>query len=262
METLLEIAKRLGIKPNPNMSDEEYRQITKRIVLELEDKYYKYSEFAGVPYSLDSAVYQVHKSVPRRWNKNDFEKNFNYVAKAEGFPRYSVHDQHGRMGDAMGGSFVYHDARRGGMPVIERFALDLKVDSPDFPSVIDGLDKFIVTHDAAFKIVTQKASDRSDTMNLYMCEKITPEIAADVYKIVRPVLNEENHDYIDGVEIVFGGKTVKGMKYGPEPSYAPEEGNGAKAKLDGLPVLKTDNNNFTVVSHGHISTRAPNAKLR
>jgi len=220
METLLEIAKRLSIKPNPNMSDEEYGRITERITSELEEKYYRYSEFMFTPDELNETVYTVHKDMPRKWGDR-FLSNLDYVKNADS-REYSVHDQHGRTGDEMGGSFIYHDARVGREPVIERFTLDLKQDSPNFPTVIDGLDKFIVKHHTAFKIVTKKASNRSDTMNLYMCKKIFSKIAAEVYKIVKPVLNEDNHDYLDGVDIVYKGEVVKGMKYGPDPSFAPE----------------------------------------
>ncbi len=38
METLLDIAKRLGIKPNPDMTMEEYRNIRKMIYKDLKGK--------------------------------------------------------------------------------------------------------------------------------------------------------------------------------------------------------------------------------
>lgn len=236
METLLEIAKRLGIKPNIDMTKEEYVGIVAALKEEVL-KYHKGGEmlkfFAEEEERLKDVVYQVHKACKRDWDVEQFSSNLDYFVQADSND-FVVHDQAGRSGTAMGGSFVYHDARERGSKVVERFALDLKQDSPEFPAVIDELDKFIVEHKSAFKIVTKSAANRTDTMNIYMFKKITPEIAAQVYEIVKPVLNGDNHDYLDGVDIQIKDHTIKGIKYGPDPSHAAPSSDISKHVLNQL----------------------------
>lgn len=217
MERLIEIAKRLGIKPDSDMAVKTYIEEIKPFIEE-KGMGLEPSEFS----SLFDIVYESHKRINRNWDEERLKANVDYVRKAKS-NNFSVHDQMGNVGENANISFIYHDSRASGSKVIERFTLDLKQDSADFPAVIDRLDKFITEHKTCFKIVTYNSRNRSDTMNLYMREKITPEIAAEVYDIVKPVLVEDNHDYLDGVDMILGGKIVKGIKYGPDPSYVPAQ---------------------------------------
>ena len=178
---------------------------------------------------LSKLVYSVRKRNIRIWDKRAFKDNYDAVQKP--FVDGCVDFPQGR-------SFWWHSAKIKGAKYIERFTLDLLQDSPDYPKVIADLDKFIVKHKASFKFLTEYGRNRSDTMNLYMCDKITPGIAAELYKIVKPVLNEGNHNRLDGVEIVSGGKVVKGLKYGPETSDAPKQGIGASENTE--TILRRD----------------------
>jgi hypothetical protein len=49
-----------------------------------------------------------------------------------------------------------------------------------------------------------------------MQEDITPQIAEEFYKIVKPCLCNDNHDKLDGFEIMQGSEPIKGIKIGPE----------------------------------------------
>ncbi len=212
METLLEIAKRLGIKPNPDMTWEEYCKVEEKIAKDLTGD----EEFFG---SLGDVVYDVHKHVDRNWDMDRFKKNVDYVINNNDDTKVEVYDQtgYGRGYPGFPNTFVYHSANNmNGEKIVERFALDLKQDSPEFPAVIDKLDDFIVKYRSKFKIIIPGHENRTDTMNLYMSTKITPEMAAELYDIVKPVLNDEYHDYLDGVEFKLNGKIIKGMKYGPD----------------------------------------------
>lgn len=58
METLAQIAKRLGIKPNPAMTDEAYLKIKDQMLQEIN----KMGKFKA--YDLADAMYDFHKITP------------------------------------------------------------------------------------------------------------------------------------------------------------------------------------------------------
>jgi hypothetical protein len=112
--------------------------------------------------------------------------------------------------------FIHHHALSRQKPIKERFVADINIASPDFPSLIKKMDDFILKYNAQFKVVNQRALNRSDTMNVYMQENITSQIAEEFYKIVKPCLCKDNHDKLDGFEIMQGSTPIKGIKIGPE----------------------------------------------
>ena len=200
METLIDIAKRLGIKPNPQMTADEYCKIKSLMSHELTGKNDK---------DLDTIIYDFHKQTPRGtaqfFNKELLEQNIDNFKH-----NFLVGIKSGKQLD---GGFWVHSA--GNTVAKERFMADLKLDHPDMPEIFKKLDEFILKHRSAYKIVLN--GNRTDTLNLYMPEAITPQIARKFHEIVQPVLQAKNHTYLDGFPITQNGQEIQGIKFGPEP---------------------------------------------
>ncbi len=209
METLLQIAKRLGIKPNPHMTKEQFEAIHRKIC----------TEFGGdfTWSTLVDALYNKRKKIPQIWNEKNVQKNIEYLKKM--VPQgIRVHDQDNFPvkldEDAI---FVWHSARQKGEYYRERFAVSINLDDPKLPTLYMKLDDFIRKHHAAYKIVDFWHIQRTDPLNIYMTKEITPEITRELYGIVGPFLKKKNHAYLDGFSITNNGRVIEGMKYGPEP---------------------------------------------
>jgi hypothetical protein len=210
VETLVQIAKRLGIKPNPAITDEAYLKIKEQMLQEIN----KMGKFKAD--DLTIAMYDFHKITPsgiaQQFNNTSFDNNFSRFKK-EFLSGIVSHNQ--------AGSFWWHNARKPGEGISERFAADVKLDDPNISSVFKKLDEFILRYQSGYKI--SSSGNRTDTLNLYMPKSITPEIAKEFYNIVKPVLQTKNHEYLDGFAITQNGQEIKGIKFGPEPLVDPSD---------------------------------------
>ena len=213
METLIEIAKRLGIKPNPRITDEEYLKIKEQILQELR----KIGRPLTVNSSLNSSVYNIRKcaGLAEQYNLTGWTIA-TQALKQEHLSGVSSYPD---------GGFYYHRASE--KEEVERFVADLKLDSSDMPEVFKKLDEFILKHEGTYKVALFKKdwkskrlpndSNRTDVLNLYLPKPITPQIAKEFYEIVKPVLEERTHEFLDGFPIRQKGQEIKGIKFGPEP---------------------------------------------
>lgn len=231
METLVEIAKRLGIKPDKTLAEKLTR-------LNKDDPYVAYWDFLRAYFkpfhkelerywrgkrkwralgSLSDEVYHLHKEVDRQLDEHRLQKALNalHYTAAEGV---RIHNQLGWTDWQGGTSFIWHSARENKADVKERFVADIDLDDPNFLAVIPKLDEFIKKYKSAYKVTGDHfEANRSDPINIYMCCDITPEIAAELYGILKPVLNGKNNDYLDGFQVKMNGRPIKGFKFGPEP---------------------------------------------
>ena len=204
METLIQIAKRLGIKPNPAITDEAYLKIKDQMLQEIN----KMGKVKA--YDLADAMYVFHKKTP-----SGIAQQFNNTSFNNNFSRFKKEFLSGIVSGDQEGSFWWHDARKPGVGISERFVADVKLDDPNISSVFKKLDEFILRYQNGYKI--SSSGNRTDTLNLYMPKSITPEIAKEFYNIVKPVLQTKNHEYLDGFAITQNGQEIKGIKFGPEP---------------------------------------------
>ncbi len=206
METLVEIAKRLGIKPNINYTEEELHEIKRRLFKEIK-KYYIGKGSLRSELSLCSMVYDTHKSVPFPENMEQTRANVDFLRtnKKEGI---SIASQQG--------AFAWH-LSRDDREFVERFQVAIKMDHPDFKKLVEKLDEFIIKHHSGFKMPFVGSTDRSDSLNVYMTEKITPKIAKELHEIVAPYLDTRYTDYLDGLPVLDQGKAIPGMKMALEP---------------------------------------------
>lgn len=222
METLVEIAKRIGISPNPHMTERDWAVIRIAIGKELEkyetklpeyDSYEKYCH--KNPVDLFNNLYYKRKLLDRHWPKGTADKVFQIMRQRDPQNNVFVHAQIWGFQSLEETSFIHHRASNHTKDTRERLAVDIDLASPDFPDMVKKMDDFIFKYHGHFKIVNQEALNRSDTMNVYMQEDITPQIAEEFYNIVKPCLCEDNHDKLDGFEIMKGDKPIKGIKIGP-----------------------------------------------
>ena len=232
METLIEIAKRLGIKPNPRITDEEYLKIKEQILQELQ----KIGRPLTVNSSLNSSVYNIRKcaGLAEQYNLTGWTIA-TQALKQEHLPGVSAYPD---------GGFYYHRASE--KEGVERFVADLKLDSRDMPEVFKKLDEFILKHEGTYKVALFKKdwkskrlpndSNRTDVLNLYLPKPITPQIAKEFYDIVKPVLEERTHEFLDGFPIRQNGQVIKGIKFGPEvqKNWNREDIRAAKAQLNAV----------------------------
>lgn len=223
METLVQIAKRLGIKPNPAITDEAYLKIKDQMLQEI-NKMGKVKE-----YDLADAMYVFHKKTP-----SGIAQQFNNASFNNNFSRFKKEFLSGIVSGDQEGSFWWHDARKPGVGISERFVADVKLDDPNISSVFKKLDEFILRYQSAYKI--SSSGNRTDTLNLYMPKSITPEIAKEFYNIVKPVLQTKNHEYLDGFAITQNGQEIKGIKFGPEPlaKVSSDEFSSMKNRLESI----------------------------
>lgn len=229
METLVEMAKRLGIKPNPNITDEEYLKVKEQMLQELR----KIGGPLTVNSRLNSSVYNIRKcaGLAEQYNSTGWTIA-TQALKQEHLPGISSYPD---------GGFYYHRASE--KEGVERFVADLKLDSPDMPEIFKKLDEFILKHESAYKVVLFKKdwksklfpndSNRTDVLNLYMPKPITPQIAKEFYEIVKPVLEERTHEFLDGFPIRQNGQEIKGIKFGPEvqKNWPREDIHAAKERV-------------------------------
>lgn len=216
METLVEIAKRLGIKPNPSMTDDYYIM---HVMPALEKEF---SKICGRDFGeLVQAVYESHKTLKqeRSWDKKKAAQQVGFL-KTTARPGIRIHNQDGgRVKLGSDDQFVYHSADNGA-PTKERFQIDLKMDSPNMEQMWQKLDDFIIKHHASYKVEDldgRKVHDRTDMLNLYMTEEITPEMAKELYGIIGSFLETKHDDFLAGFPVKLNGKNIKGFRYGPEP---------------------------------------------
>ena len=213
METLVEMAKRLGIKPNPRITDEEYLKIKEQMLHELE----KIGRPLTVNSDLYSSLYNIRKcaGLAEQYNSTGWTISMQAL-KQEHLPGISAYPA---------GGFYYHRSSK--KEDVERFVADLKLDSPNMPEIFKKLDEFVLKHEGTYKVILFKKdwksklfpndSNRTDVLNLYLPKPITPQIAKEFYEIVKPVLEERTHDFLDGFPILQKGQEIKGIKFGPEP---------------------------------------------
>lgn len=224
METLTQIAKRLGIKPNPNITDEEFMQIDNQIRTELRriapDYEIKDNKYNGGFYTeneLYDVIYTLRKSHPlkqaHKFNKLLLDRN---IKKIEQVPTSNGVDVFWQS------VFCFHSATPIGQHSAERFQVDIKLDDINIPSVFTELDSFILKYKSSYKIYPKE--DRTDTLNVYMTTPITPKIAKEFYEIVKDVLNDKNHALLDGYPITMDGKEIQGIKFAPESHTTNNEG--------------------------------------
>ena len=223
METLVEIAKRIGIKPNLHMNEQDWADIRVKIGQELAKiptglsadhpkEKYRHSN----PLDLFNNLYHVRKRMERNWPVDTAENIIQIMSKTNNEKEIFAHAQILGFQSLEESPFIHHHALNRQKPIKERFVADINIASPDFPSLIKKMDDFILKYNAQFKVVNQRALNRSDTMNVYMQENITSQIAEEFYKIVKPCLCKDNHDKLDGFEIMQGSTPIKGIKIGPE----------------------------------------------
>jgi hypothetical protein len=178
---------------------------------------------------LTIAMYDFHKITPsgiaQQFNNTSFDNNFS---------RFKKEFLSGIVSGDQEGSFWWHDARKPGVGISERFVADVKLDDPNISSVFKKLDEFILRYQSAYKI--SSSGNRTDTLNLYMSKSITPEIAKEFYNIVKPVLQTKNHEYLDGFAITQNGQEIKGIKFGPEPllKVSSDEFSSMKNRLESI----------------------------
>ena len=232
METLVQIAKRLGIKPNPNMTDKEFFDIDNQIRQELRRMApkSKISDNTGVNYcsenELHDVLYQLYKydfvEQSEKFNRILFNLNLDIFKKCptkdgiKSFPQtsYSNNDV-----------FWFHDATTKEVKKFEgRFQIALKMDHPSLPTVFKKLDDFILKYKSQYKISLE--ANRSDSLNMYMSITITPQIAKEFFEIVKEVLQDKNHILLAGYPITNNGKEIQGIKFAPEPhsGFGEDEG--------------------------------------
>lgn len=202
---LVERAKELGIEPNPNMSSAEIKEAFDKIKMSFVNR----SSDRLAKYNINDLVYYHKKYGVAEDRKN---ASFEYKKNYEEF--VNTASENGRnQSDA----FWWHDFTTETGSIVERFIVDIDIASPHFIDTMKKLDTFCEKYEAAYKIPNPDSANRSDTMNIYMTQSITPEIASEVVDIVQPCLNETLHNYLDGQPLLKNGQEIKGIKIGPEP---------------------------------------------
>ena len=226
MKTLVEMAKELGIVPRPNLTEKEWRFITQAVGNRLlqektglpeTDRHERERRAASANLPRHLYLSRAHKA--RHWPEGVPEKVAVLMQK-ETQKKVFVHAQN--ITDSMDRTaFIWHTAYDKDIPdpYRERFVLDLDLSSPKIADTLRKMDQFISKYGASFKVCNARTSNRSDTANVYMRQPITPQMAQDLYEAVAPCLCADNHDCLNGCEILQeGGQVLKGMKIGPEQS--------------------------------------------
>ena len=222
METLVQMAKRLGIRPNPKMNDifDEQEQISDHIFQEMGKVFgLRPKRMGGISEYEDMYALYKYTADERLWDKNRAKQVVRFL-KTTARSGVKIHTQD-RTAVRLGkdDSFVWHSAENEGRTK-ERFQIDLKMDSANMEQMWQKLDDFIVKHRSSYKVVDLDGKnwhDRTDSLNVYMSEEITPEIAKELYGIIGPFLESKYDDFLAGFPVKMNGKAIKGFKYGPEP---------------------------------------------
>lgn len=267
METLVEIAKRIGIKPNLHMNEQDWADIRVKIGQELAKIPTGFSDDSPIekylkknPIDLFNNLYNLRKITKRNWPKGTDDKVLQILSQRDPENNIFVHPQVIGFQSLEETAFIHHRANNHTKDTKERLVVDVDLGSSDFPDMVKKMDEFILKHHAHFKIVNKHNLDRSDTMNVYMQEDITPNIAEEFYNIVKPCLCEDNHDKLDGFEIMKGDKPIKGIKIGPELNKDKEAYQKRKQWLDKTlardihsPALREKAENYLEKLIGHSS---------
>ena len=221
---LISIAKELGIAPNPNLTQADIERDVPRILKKYgvdEKKQYGVDENNNDPLrtrgDLNTWLYDYKKKFAAKNREIDAKQ---YQKNLEKF----TEEKEGRWVFEQGESFLWHGQVGEGK---ERLIIDINIDSPDFPKVSDKLDAFCRNHKwkVAYKIPTFDKAKRTDPMNIYSKEEFTPEMCAELVEILKPCLNGQYHDYLDGRPLLKNGQEIKGIKIGPEPSRGEGKSN-------------------------------------
>ncbi|MBQ4471960.1 MAG: hypothetical protein II942_01770 [Alphaproteobacteria bacterium] len=215
METLVEIAKRLGIKPNPKMTRAEFVDISQKI---------------GQAYGARDADFDTRYTFykhgkSRTWNEKQLKANLAYL-KTHSVEGVEIFNQESEPVSVDGDDVFVHHSARGGNDIKERLQLDIQLDHPKLPQMIDALDDFIYGRMASYKMTDVDHADRMDTLNIYFPTTIKDDDIRAIYDIVKDYLTPDHHEYLNGYPICVDGVEVKGMKSGPEPLYIPMEKRG------------------------------------
>lgn len=202
---LVERAKELGIEPNPNMSSAEIKEAFDKIKMSFVNR----SSDWLAKYNINDIAYYHKKHGVAEDRKNassEYKKNYEEFVNTASKNGCSQRD-----------AFWWHDFTTETDSIVERFVVDVDIASPHFIDTMKKLDAFCEKYEAAYKIPNPESANRSDTMNIYMTQSITPEMAAEVVDIVQPCLNETLHKYLDGQPLLKNGQEIKGIKIAPEP---------------------------------------------
>ena len=221
METLVEVAKRLGIKPRNGMTLPQMRECFKRVHQEFS------KNGSGQFGSVFNDLYEIRKTANRDISEEQYVDVINeYSLEKDNQLKYFQQTSSGR-----NGGFLWHSASKGNY--IERFVADIDIVSPEFLKILPKLDEFIKKYNAGMKIPHVNQRDRSDTLNLYMTQEITTDILSEFYDIVKPCVQETYHTLLDGISVYNNGHEIKGIKIGPENRQGTDNDfNAAKKQLE------------------------------
>ena len=143
METLVEIAKRIGIKPNLHMNEQDWADIRVKIGQELAKiptglsadhpkEKYRHSN----PLDLFNNLYHVRKRMEGNWPAGTAENIIQIMSKTNNKKEIFAHAQILGFQSLEESPFIHHHALSRKKPIKERFVADIDISSPDFPSLI------------------------------------------------------------------------------------------------------------------------------
>lgn len=217
---LVEIAKELGIRSKNGMTKGEFLEAIKPIMSKIPSP--------QLYVSLSSRLYYFRKHISRSVSdEKRLKENLAYFRE----PQDKELNYWGQRDDetirideegCQNAPFIWHGTKCRGKN-LERFVADIDLSSSEFKRVILMLNEFLKKYKASMKIANEKPTVRSDTLNLYMTQEITPDILSEFYNIVKPILSSDFHDYLDGIPVYNNGEEIKGIKIGPEYEKNPNE---------------------------------------
>ena len=215
MESLVNVAKRLNIKPNPEMKMGEFRKICNQIGHELGTDSKTYN---------DRDLYKSFIRCKRATNMGQLRQNLNYL-KTHKIDGIVIRGQESEDVSVDRDDIFVHHIAASKTKTVERVKLDINMDDPRLPELIDALDDFIVSYNAAYKMTDiDEAPQRTDTLNIYLSSPITEEMMIELYEIVKDYLNPAHDNQLNGYPVIYDGKQILGLRTGPEPkSYTISE---------------------------------------
>ena len=224
MKTLVEMAQELGIQPKKDLTVADWQQITRRMGTRM------LQETTGLPPddrdevkrhrdpdNLPEHLYILRKYVNRHLGKKVPDRVAEILKKGrEKYDKIFIHPSRIGFQALEESPFIFHSSLNQRGDIRERFVVDIDPASPNLSQVITDLDQFIQKYHAKFKMPNKPNLDRTDTLNVYVSDEITPKMVQDLFQVVRPALSTEYHDKLDGLEVFAGDKPIKGIKIGPE----------------------------------------------
>lgn len=221
MKSLVDIAKEMGFEPNPTLTKADWEYLTDAL-----KTYFLHT---------DTGLSPDNKSEQKRRQKfnhlPDLIYYTNALQKRGGFEDVVIQNIQALKsqnspdtfsapqsipGDLQTTNFIWHHPKVSEMSEpIERFTADINMGSRIFPDMLKKLDQFARKYHSSFKFPNAHSRHRTDTLNIYMTRDITPDIAQELYGIVKPCLKSTHHDRLNGREIYVNGNSVKGIKIGP-----------------------------------------------